>query len=148
MSDEPTPRLDALDADREDAPVFRAPWQARAFVVAVALSDAGTYEWSTFQARLAVEIERDDGSAVPEDGEIAEETYYRQWIGALERLLLADGVLDEAELEERVREFADGERDASEWVAGEHDHSHDSTHSRSHTHSRDSTHDREHDHSH
>jgi nitrile hydratase accessory protein len=126
MSDGSKSRLDALVAEGGTNPVFRAPWQARAFAVAVALSEAGAYEWSTFQERLAAEIERSEGPAVPADGETSEETYYRQWIAALERLLLADGVLADDELTERVREFDAGERDASEWVAGErnHDHSH------------------------
>ncbi|TYL38662.1 nitrile hydratase accessory protein [Natronococcus pandeyae] len=117
----PASRLAALKDD-EDAPVFHAPWQARAFAVAVALSDEGTYEWTAFQKRLAAEIEQVDEAAVPADGEASEAAYYRRWVAALERLLLADGVLENAELTERTREFAEGERDASEWIDGERDH--------------------------
>lgn len=117
----PASRLAALEDD-EDAPVFHAPWQARAFAIAVALSDEGTYEWTAFQERLAAEIERVDEAAVPGDGRASEAAYYRRWIAALERLLLADGVLENDELTERTREFAEGERDASEWIEGERDH--------------------------
>ena len=134
MSDEPTPRLPELDGDGDEPPAFHAPWQARAFAVAVALSEEGAYEWSSFQERLAAEIDRDDGPAVPDDAESSEGAYYRQWVAALERLLLADGVLDDAELADRAREFADGDRDASEWVAGEDGHAGHGDHAHSHPH--------------
>jgi nitrile hydratase accessory protein len=126
--DASTPTLGSLEsADGVDAPVFHAPWQARAFAVAVALSEEGTYEWATFQERLAAEIDRGDDPPVPAGEESAEAAYYRRCLAALERLLLADGVLEEAELLERAGAFADGDRDASEWVEGERshgDHSH------------------------
>lgn len=117
----PASRLATLEDD-EDAPIFYAPWQARAFAIAVALSDEGTYDWTAFQERLAAEIERVDNAAVPVDGRASETAYYRRWVAALERLLLADGVLENDELTERTREFAEGERDASEWIEGERDH--------------------------
>ena len=123
------PGLAALED--EATPAFHAPWQARAFAVAVALSEDGTYDWEAFQERLVAEIERDDGPAVPDDGAAAEDGYYRRWLAALERLLVEDGVLESGELTDRAREFADGDRDASEWVEGEHDHG---THDHSHDH--------------
>ncbi|MFU8867298.1 nitrile hydratase accessory protein [Natronococcus sp.] len=120
--DEPAPRLPALEPAADDSRTFRTPWQARAFAIAVALSADGTYEWGTFQERLAEEIERADESAVPADEEASEAAYYRRWLAALERLLLADGVLENAELAERTLEFAEGERDASEWIDGAREH--------------------------
>ena len=119
----PTSGLAALEG--EETPTFDAPWQARAFAIAVALSADGTYEWDTFQDRLAAEIERADGAAVPADREASEADYYHRWLAALERLLVSDGVLEPGALTERAREFAVGDRDASEWVEGEHDHDHD-----------------------
>ena len=70
--------------------VFEAPWQSRAFGLAVALHERGVYEWSAFSRALAEEIAAggfDDGSR-----------YYEHWLAALERLLREDGVVADAEL--------------------------------------------------
>ncbi|WP_440764981.1 nitrile hydratase accessory protein [Natronorubrum sp. DTA7] len=131
----PVPGLATLEG--EETPTFDAPWQARAFAIAVALSADGAYEWDTFQERLAAEIERADGSDRPADRAAAEAKYYHRWLVALERLLVSDGVLESGALTERAREFTAGERDASEWVEGEHDHDHDATSSGAHDHDRD-----------
>jgi nitrile hydratase accessory protein len=111
-----------------DAPVFNAPWQARAFGLAVTLHRQGRYEWPAFQERLIEEV-----GATPTDefgGAAAarEETYYRQWLAALERLLVEEGILSADEVEQRAGEFADGTRDAAEFVVGEHGHGHDHGH--------------------
>ena len=116
------PGLPALDDG--ETPAFHAPWQARAFAIAVALSEDGRYDWDAFQERLVAEIDRTDGPARPADGAASEDVYYRQWLAALERLLVADRLLDPGELTDRAHEFAAGDRDASEWVEGEHDHDH------------------------
>lgn len=122
--------LPALEA--ADRPTFYAPWQARAFAVAVALSEDGAYEWPTFQDRLAAEIERTEPADDVVEPEAAEDRYYRQWLAALERLLVTDGVLEADELTDRARAFADGDRDASEWVDGGHGHSRDHDHGHDH----------------
>lgn len=127
-----------------DRPVFDAPWQARAFAVAVAMSDDGTYEWSTFQERLVDEIDRQVGPDVPADASVSEEIYYRQWLAALERLLVADGVIDPGELDDRATDFAEGDRDASEWVDGDRDHEHVHGLGHSHTHGSGDSHTHEH----
>lgn len=120
VDDSTVPGLAALDD--EGAPAFHAPWQARAFAIAVALSEDGTYDWGAFQERLAAEVDRTDGPARPANETISEAVYYRQWLAALERLLVDDGVLDPGELTDRTHEFAVGDRDASEWVEGDHGH--------------------------
>ena len=141
------------DGDR----TFHAPWQARAFAVAVALSKSGTYEWDAFQSRLVEEIDRaaggdggddggDDGGAVATDAEAAEESYYRRWLAALERILVEDGVVEPDELETRAAAFAEGERDASEWVEGEHHHGH--AHGDGHDHDHQHDHDQHGHHEH
>ncbi|SDK74214.1 nitrile hydratase accessory protein [Natronorubrum texcoconense] len=131
----PSPGLAALEG--EETPTFDAPWQARAFAIAVALSADGAYEWDAFQDRLAAEIEQADDSAVPADRTASEADYYRRWLAALERLLVSDGVLESGTLTERTREFAVGDRDASEWVEGEHDHDHGAAGSDAHDHGHD-----------
>lgn len=132
-----SPALGLAALEGEETPTFDAPWQARAFAIAVALSADGAYEWDTFQDRLAAETERADGTAVPADRAASEADYYRRWLAALERLLVSDGVLEPGALTERAREFAVGDRDASEWVEGEHGHDHGTGDSDAHNHNHD-----------
>jgi cobaltochelatase CobN len=83
--------------------VFAAPWQGRAFGMAVALHERGLYEWEEFRQELIraiAEAERHEG---PFD-------YYACWLLAFERLLARRGILDPAEVEERTFEFEFGER--------------------------------------
>jgi nitrile hydratase accessory protein len=70
--------------------VFDAPWQSRAFGLAVALHERGMYEWSAFSRALAEEI----AAAGADDGS----RYYEHWLAALERLLREQGVVVPAEL--------------------------------------------------
>lgn len=109
------------DGDPSSLPSFDEPWQARAFAIAVALADSdeeGSYDWSSFNAEFVAELDDID----PLTGDI-ENTYYVEWIDALESLLLADGVITETEYEQRTSEFKVGDRDASEFVEGDpHDH--------------------------
>ncbi|MGH3426878.1 MAG: nitrile hydratase accessory protein [Mycobacteriales bacterium] len=89
--------------------VFDAPWQSRAFGLAVALQEGGVYEWRDFSRGLADEIRAaadDDGSG-----------YYVRWLTALEQLLLERGVVTSTELVARAAEI---ERDDEHW----HDHDH------------------------
>src|SRR5262245_26809589 len=78
----------ALNADTgvphdESGPVFREPWEAQAFAMAVALHDRGVFTWSEWAATLAEEIERAQAVGDPDTGE----TYYRHWLATLERLV-------------------------------------------------------------
>ncbi|WP_331235959.1 nitrile hydratase accessory protein [Natronorarus salvus] len=115
---------EGLPTDGEE-PVFDSPWQARAFALAVATTDTSPLDWHTFQAELVAAI--DDG--IGEDGEGIEEVYYRQWLTAIETLLVDRGVVDAGALADRVDEFEVGERDASEFVEGDpHGHSHGHDH--------------------
>ncbi len=84
--------------------VFEAPWEGRAFGMAVALNENGEYEWSEFQNLLAAEI------ADAEQGHDSS-TYYERWLASLEKLLLDKGMLEAKELEVRTTEYASGERD-------------------------------------
>lgn len=110
----------AVDPPGEEDVTFEAPWQARAFAVAVALRRNGDLDWERFQRRLAAELEGVDS------GE--EATYYDAWLRAIEGLLVADGVVDGTELATRALAFERGERDTSEFVVGDHGHHHDHEH--------------------
>jgi nitrile hydratase accessory protein len=84
--------------------VFDAPWEGRAFGMAVALNENGEYEWREFQTMLAAEIADAEQSNDPS-------TYYERWLASLEKLLLDKGMLEAKELEIRTTGYASGERD-------------------------------------
>lgn len=135
-NESPAGRAQSVDVER----AFDAPWQARAFAVAVAATREGDHSWERFQERLAAEVERADARRVPADAgvegmeEDPETVYYDQWLGALSRLLIESGTLTAEEIAARTQEFADGERTAEEWVEGEHDHVHGDGHTHAHDH--------------
>lgn len=116
------------DIRRDEEPTFEEPWQARAFAIAVSLTDRGDGDlpWGDFQTRLVEEIEADDRTGT------SEEIYYEQWLSALERLLVEHGIIESGDLTARAMEFDRGERDASEFVIGDRDHAHDHDHDHPH----------------
>jgi len=129
---------EATEPPGEEDVVFDAPWQARAFALTVALRREGNFPWEAFQTRLAEELEASADVTAPSTAdEDAEAAYYEAWLSAFERLLLEEDVLDDEELAERVSAFVAGERDASEFVVGDHGHSHNHDHGHSHNHSHD-----------
>jgi nitrile hydratase accessory protein len=65
------------------APVFREPWEAQAFAMVLALHERGLFTWNEWAATLAHEIKAAQAAGDPDSGE----TYYRHWLGALERLV-------------------------------------------------------------
>jgi nitrile hydratase accessory protein len=72
----------------EHGPVFREPWEAQAFSMALALHERGVFTWSEWAATLADEIKRAQTAGDPDRGE----TYYRHWLAALERLVAEKGI--------------------------------------------------------
>jgi nitrile hydratase accessory protein len=77
-----------------DGPVFRAPWEAQAFGMAVALHRRGCFTWKEWASYLADEIaaarrrgEADDGSR-----------YYDYWLAALEKIVAAKDLVAASEL--------------------------------------------------
>jgi nitrile hydratase accessory protein len=80
-----------------DGPVFREPWEAQAFAMAVALHERGAFSWPEWAAALAAEIKAAEAAGDPDTGE----TYYRHWLAALERLLAAKALASRSELEKR-----------------------------------------------
>jgi nitrile hydratase accessory protein len=69
-------------------PVFREPWEAQAFAMAVTLHERGLFTWPEWAATLSDEIRRAQAAGDPDTGE----TYYRHWLNALERLVAEKGV--------------------------------------------------------
>lgn len=79
--------------------VFAAPWEGRAFGLAVLLSEKGTYAWDEFRSRLVEAI----GAG--------HDAYYESWLDALEALLKARGVVTADEVDRRAGEYIALERD-------------------------------------
>ena len=77
-----------------DGPVFREPWEAQAFAMALALHEKGLFTWKEWAAALADEIKRAQAAGDPDTGE----TYYRHWLAALERLVTEKGFANEETL--------------------------------------------------
>jgi nitrile hydratase accessory protein len=80
----------------EDAPVFREPWEAHAFALAVQLQERGLFTSDEWAQALGNEIAAAQRAGDPDSGE----TYYRHWLRALERLIVAKGAASESGLKE------------------------------------------------
>jgi nitrile hydratase accessory protein len=90
---EATAAVPGLPRD-EQGPVFREPWEAQAFAMAVALQQRGLFTWSEWAAALGEEIKRAQRAGDPDTGE----TYYRHWLATLERLVAGKGIASEETL--------------------------------------------------
>jgi nitrile hydratase accessory protein len=87
LTREATAAVPGLPRD-ERGPVFREPWEAQAFAMALALQQRGLFTWSEWAATLGEEIKRAQRAGDPDTGE----TYYRHWLATLERLVSEKGV--------------------------------------------------------
>jgi nitrile hydratase accessory protein len=82
-----TTEVPSIPCDAE-GPVFREPWEAQAFAMALTLHDCGVFTWPEWASALAAEIKRAQAAGDPDTGE----TYYRHWLNTLEGLVAAKGV--------------------------------------------------------
>jgi nitrile hydratase accessory protein len=91
-----------LPASERDAagPVFREPWEAQAFALAVALHEAGLFTWTEWTETLARALAVAEPAKASE-GEASEASYYGRWLAALEDLIVAKGVAGPERLAER-----------------------------------------------
>lgn len=111
MSD-PGGRADAaylLDSAGPAAPprdngelVFAAPWESRAFGLALALNDVGCIGWEDFRQSLIREIGDWEAAHPSREGW----SYYECWLRALERLLTARGLVSAGEVRARLDDLA------------------------------------------
>src|SRR5690606_33985583 len=98
-------------------PVFREPWEAQAFALAVELQEQGVFTRREWAEQLGRAIAEAQARGDPDRGD----TYYRHWLAALEALVTAKGLATDRPLDqyrERVRE--------EYRRLHEHDHDHDS----------------------
>ena len=106
-------RISAMEAQialpRENGElVFQAPWEARAFGLAVALNEQEIYEWREFSAELAATIASAEQNNDPS-------SYYARWVASLEELAIARGLISREQLDARTAKCAAGIQD-------DHDH--------------------------
>ena len=71
-----------------EEPVFREPWEAQAFAMAVSLHQRGLFTWTEWAQVLAAQI------AASADGD----SYYHHWLAALESLVARKGATSAEEL--------------------------------------------------
>jgi nitrile hydratase accessory protein len=84
--------------------VFEAPWEGRAFGMAVALYDQGVYRWRDFRDHLDAEIVAAEQAGI-------RSSYYERWLASLEKLAIGRGIITPAELDARTVEYLSGQRD-------------------------------------
>ena len=96
--DTQSPALFGLPRD-DGGPVFREPWQAQAFAIAVALERGGLFTWGEWAQVLGEEIRA--AQAAGQTGTGAD--YWCHWLAALEGMVAAKGVAGAAALQ-RYRE--------------------------------------------
>lgn len=88
--------------------VFHAPWEARAFGLAVALSEQKHYAWEEFRQALITSIGEWEAKHTTDDPEWS---YYDRWLLALERIVLKSKLISDTELATRTAEFLTGKRE-------------------------------------
>ena len=110
-----------LSQPHESQPVFAEAWQARAFALALKLSERGHFtqsEWSMALARQLREgVERGEAveqREVVKRGEVVEpgeaddgSRYYDHWLTALEALVIEKAMITRASLDSRKEEWRD-----------------------------------------
>jgi nitrile hydratase accessory protein len=77
-----------------DGLVFREPWEAQAFAMALSLQARGLFSWSEWASALGEEIKRAQAAGDPDTGE----TYYQHWLATLEGMVAEKGLSDPATL--------------------------------------------------
>ena len=81
-----------IDAARLDPDhVFSAPWEARAFAIALQLSKSGHFTWDEFRDHLIAEVRASDRIRA-RDGTSNHGEYYDHFLHALEKLLEEKGI--------------------------------------------------------
>ena len=93
-------KMPVLEKNHE-GPVFKEPWQAQAFAMAVTLSEAGLFSWQEWSSELVARIQSRQKKGDPDDGE----TYYQHWLETLEKMLSRKNLIEHADLLMRISEW-------------------------------------------
>jgi nitrile hydratase accessory protein len=81
----------------DDGPVFAEPWQARAFALALKLTERGHFTQTEWTTALAREIRCVAERGAHDDGSL----YYHHWVAALEALVIEKGLTSRTSLDTR-----------------------------------------------
>lgn len=84
-----------------EGPVFREPWEAQAFALALSLHEKGVFTWTEWAAALSDEIKAAQATGDADVGD----TYYHHWLRALERLAAEKATVTPEELEDRKEDW-------------------------------------------
>ncbi len=90
-------------ADVPVDPVFAEPWQARAFALALKLSEHGYFSRTEWTAALGRELSDAAARGEADDGS----HYYEHWLTALESLSMQKGLTDNTALLARKEAWRD-----------------------------------------
>ena len=91
---EPSPRgLRGFPQDGQD-PVFKEPWEAKAFAMVLRLHEHGLFSWAEWADALAHEIRAARARGEADLGD----TYYQHWLRALETIVARKGATSPDEL--------------------------------------------------
>ena len=88
----------------DEASVFSAPWEARAFAIAVGLNRAGLFTWDEFRVRLIAEVGASDRIR-ERDGTNRQGEYYEHLLRALETVVTEKGIATRSELRTKIEEL-------------------------------------------
>jgi len=102
----------------KDGPVFRAPWEAQAFAMAVSLQAQGVFSWQEWAEQLGQSIKAAQARGDADLGD----TYYEHWLAALEALVTAKGLTSTQSLLQHQAQVREDHRRLHEHG---HDHDHD-----------------------
>src|SRR5260370_4360851 len=81
--------------------VFEEAWEARAFAIAMVLSESGQFSWDEFRHALAEEISKADRAEYSQS-DAQSEAHYKHWLRALEKVLASKPMLTDAEHTDRL----------------------------------------------
>ena len=83
----------------DDGPVFREPWEAQAFALAIALYEKECFTWKEWANALSQELKAAGETQSGDD-------YYLCWLAALEKLLVGKDIAAHSELLSRKNAWA------------------------------------------
>jgi nitrile hydratase accessory protein len=93
MSRDPALALPDLPHDGH-GPVFKEPWQAKVFAMALRLHEGGLFTWREWAMALAHEIRAAQDAG---DADLGDD-YYQHWLNALEAMIARKGAASADEL--------------------------------------------------
>ncbi|MGY6273848.1 nitrile hydratase accessory protein [Achromobacter denitrificans] len=90
----------------KDGPVFREPWEARAFAITVTMHERGVFTWSEWAESLSAAIKRSEAESGVDNGE----RYYEHWLAALEDIVTRKQVCTTSLLDKRREDWRESAR--------------------------------------